>query len=184
MAALAEPPSSAPLKERLNGKWVVSSQEGLDAFYRDARKMGWLQRKVLCVTTGVSVEFAFGADETCTFTMSFAVKSGTADYVLGEPVVVEEGRGRGGGAAARRRVRRLLKSFGPDDVVDDVFTLDGEDRLVCHKTHSSGATAARTFARPRVVLNAPYAPVDLKARRTRTGCRSRATAPRGSSGTT
>ena len=44
MAALAEPPASAPLKERRNGKWVISSQEGLDAFYRDARKMGWLQR--------------------------------------------------------------------------------------------------------------------------------------------
>ena len=148
MAALAEPPSRAPLKERLNGKWVVSSQEGLDAFYRDARKMGWLQRKVLCVTTGVSVEFAFGADETCTFTMSFAIKSGTADYVLGEPVVVEE-KGETVTTVLRLEGESVVfsKSFGPDDVVDDVFTLDGEDRLVCHKTHSSGATAIRTFAR-------------------------------------
>ena len=110
--------------------------------------MGWLQRKVLCVTTGVSVEFAFGANETCTFTMSFAIKSGTADYVLGEPLVVEE-KGETVTTVLRLEGESVVfsKSFGPEDVVDDVFTLDGEDRLVCAKTHSSGATAIRAFAR-------------------------------------
>lgn len=141
---------NAALKEKLNGKWVISYQEGLDAFYRDARKMGWIQRKVLCVTTGVSVEFAFGPEETCTFTMSFVVKSGTAEYTLGTPVVVEE---KGEKVETVLKIEGdavvFSKTFGEGDTVDDFFTLEEEAggglELVCRKKHTSGATAVRKF---------------------------------------
>ena len=81
---------SADLKAKLNGKWCICHQEGLDGFYRDARHLGWLQRKVLCVTTGVSVEFEFGADNTCKFTMTFSLKSATGDFTLGTPIKDDE----------------------------------------------------------------------------------------------
>lgn len=138
---------SADLKAKLNGKWCICHQEGLDAFYRDARHLGWLQRKVLCVTTGVSVEFEFGADNTCKFTMTFSLKSATGDFTLGTPIKDDEHNVT---TLLRARGDTIIfsKTFGENDTVDDLFTLegDGDDLvLVCNKQHTSGAKALRKF---------------------------------------